>query len=258
MPFVLATLAAVCALGCAPAVLAQEARPKVTPAVVRMGTFYGGAAVQVEGVTGPDGKIIIVVRGGQVKEVFNKVGRVGPIWVNTDKVTISDVPSVLLVFSSEPITTCLTRAAIDKYGLDQVALKKQMHIESKTRDFDRIADDYFLYKAGQRTYQMNKAGIRMGQPAKDAMPYRLEFILPKAAGPGEYEIEVLECRGGEVVRNSDLSFKVVEVGFPALIAWLAARHSSAYGIIAVVVAMIAGFGIDFIAAHLFKRRIAGH
>ncbi|HZP02692.1 MAG TPA: TIGR02186 family protein [Terriglobia bacterium] len=241
-----------------PSALAQESRPRVIPETVRMGAFYGGAAVRVEGVSRSGENVIILVRGAKVKEVFNKVGRVGPIWVTTGKVTISDVPSLLLVFSPEPVGTCLTRAAIDKYGLDLPALKKQMHVESKTGDYDRIADDYFVYKIKRGTYQMDNRGIQQGQPDKNGTPYRLDFTLPKSAGPGQYEIKVLECRSHEVVRNSDLSFKVVEVGFPALIAWLAMEHSSAYGIIAVAVAMIAGFGIDFIAARLFKRKVVGH
>jgi hypothetical protein len=259
IPFALAVILAVFASWLTPAAAqAQEARVRVFPEIVRIGTFYGGARVRVEGVTGVGENIIILVRGGKVKEVFNKIGRVGPIWINTGKVTISDVPSLQLVFSSEPVGTCLTRAAIDKYGLDLPALKKQMHVESKTGDDERIADDYFVYKIKQGTYQVENRGIQQGQPDKDGTPYRLDFTLPKSAGPGQYEIKVLECRAHEVVRNSDLSLKVVEVGFPALIAWLAMEHASAYGIIAVVVAMIAGFGIDFITARLFKRKVVGH
>jgi len=236
----------------------QEARLRVSPETVNMGTFYGGATVRVEGVTGPDEKVVIVVRGGKVTEVFNKVGRVGPIWVNTGKVTISGVPSLLLAFSSEPLGACLTRAAIDKYGLDLPAIKKQMRIESKTPDYGRIADDYFLYKTKQGSYHLVNGGIRMNQPDKDGLPYTLEFVLPKSAPPGQYEISVLECRRGEVVQSSAVPIKVVEVGFSALVAWLATQHPSSYGIISVVVAMLAGFGIDFIAARLFKRKIGGH
>ena len=109
----------------------QEARLRVSPETVNMGTFYGGATVRVEGVTGPDEKVVIVVRGGKVTEVFNKVGRVGPIWVNTGKVTISGVPSLLLAFSSEPLGACLTRAAIDKYGLDLPAIHEDLSFRQR-------------------------------------------------------------------------------------------------------------------------------
>jgi uncharacterized protein (TIGR02186 family) len=236
----------------------EETRLKVTPEIVRMGAFYGGAAVRVEGVTGPDEKVVIVVRGQKVTEVFNKAGRVGPIWVNTGKVTISEVPSLLLVFSSEPVNACLTRAVIDKYGLDLPALKKQIRIESKMGDDERVADDYFRYKANQGSYRLEYGGIQMNQPNPDGLSYRLEFVLPKCAPPGQYQISVLKCRKGEVVESSDVPLKVVEVGFPSLVAWLAAQHPSSYGILSVVIALLAGFGIDFVAARVFKRRMTGH
>jgi Putative transmembrane protein (Alph_Pro_TM) len=237
---------------------AQDMKPTVTPETIRMGTFYSGDNVRVEGETGPGKKIIIVVQGGKAKEVFNKVGRVGPIWINTGKVAVSDVPSLLLVFSSEPISECLTRAAIDKYGLDRPAFKKQVSIESQSSDKDRIADDFFSYKVKRGSYQLAKAGVRMGQPDEDGRPYSLNFTMPKAAGPGEYKINVLECQGGDVVANTEVPIQIMEVGFPALISWLASKRPSTYGMISVVVAMLAGFGIDFLAARLFKRRIARH
>ena len=259
MQTALTSMLTISALWLAPAAaLPQQAGLKVTPEIVRMGAFYGGAPVRVEGVTGPDEKVVIVVRGQKLTEVFNKAGRVGPIWVNTGKVTISYVPSLLLVFSSEPVGACLTRAAIDKYGLDPPALKKQMHIQSRAQDSGRVADDNFLYKAKQGSYRLANGGVRMNQPDKDGLSYTLEFVLPKCAAPGQYQISVLECREGEVVESSDVPLKVVEVGFPALVAFLATQHSSAYGILCVVVALVAGFGIDFVAARVFKRRMVGH
>jgi hypothetical protein len=55
-----------------------------------------------------------------------------------------------------------------------------------------------------------------------------------------------------------MDLAVVEVGFPALVARLATERASLYGIISVIIAMAAGFGIDFIASRIFKRRVAAH
>jgi hypothetical protein len=241
--------------------LDQEARVRVTPEIVRMGAFYAGANVRVEGTTALDEKIIVVVRGPELTEVFNQTGRLGPIWVSTGKVAISGVPSLFLVFCSEPVNACLTRAAIDQYGLDLPALQKMMHIECKARDCRRVAEDYLLYKKMQGSYRMVNGGFRMTQPDAGGVSftsYTLDFVLPRCAAPGQYQINVLECRGGEIVTSSDVPLQVVEVGFPALIGWLASQHASSYGILSVVVALIAGLGIDFVAARLFKRGIAGH
>jgi hypothetical protein len=241
--------------------LAQHSRVRITPEIIRMGAFYGGATVRVEGVTGLEEKIIVVVRGPNVKEVFNQAGRIGPIWANIGKVTISEVPSLLLVFSSIPVAYCLPRAVIDQYGLDLVAVKKQMRIECKKADYGQVAEDYLAYKGKQGSYQLVSGTFRMtaadpGGPSYTS--YTLDFALPRSATPGLYQIRVLECREGKIVASSDVPLSVVEVGFPAMISWLASQRSSYYGILSVLVALFAGLGIDFVAARLFKRRIAGH
>jgi uncharacterized protein (TIGR02186 family) len=235
----------------------EQVRVRVTPAVVEMGTFYGGAKVKVEGIAGLGNKVVIVVRGSGASEVFNKVGRVGPIWVNTGKVTISEVPSVLLIFSSEPVSACLNRAALDSYQLDSDALRRQMRIETKVPDQD-IARDFLMLKAKRGIYRLAGGGIQTRAPIQDGLPYSLEFYLPKSVAPGIYRVSALECRNGEVAENSEVNLRVVEVGFPALVVRLAMQRPATYGLISVVIAMLAGFGIDFLAARLFKRKVAVH
>lgn len=67
---------------------------------------------------------------------------------------------------------------------------------------------------------------------------------------------VLECRKGAVATQSDVDLALVEVGFPALIAHMAKEHASVYGIGSIVIAMLAGFGIDYLASRIFKRKAA--
>jgi hypothetical protein len=49
---------------------------------------------------------------------------------------------------------------------------------------------------------------------------------------------------------------VVEVGLPAWLAAIATQRAAAYGVAAVLAAVLAGFGIDFLAALVFGRRRA--
>ena len=55
-----------------------------------------------------------------------------------------------------------------------------------------------------------------------------------------------------------MDLRVVEIGFPALVVRLAMQRPATYGLISVVIAMLAGFGIDFLAARFFKRKVAVH
>jgi hypothetical protein len=82
--------------------------------------------------------------------------------------------------------------------------------------------------------------------------------MPRSAKPGKYQVSVLDCRNGEVDKQSDADLGLVEVGFPALVARLAKEQASLYGIMSIIIAMVAGFGIDFIASRIFKRKAAVH
>ena len=257
-PFVVALQFLVLALLARNVAALEPLAMKITPAAIELGTFYGGAKVHVAGIAVADSRIIIVVRGPSTAEVFNKLGRVGPIWVNTGKVTISAVPALLLVFSSEPLSSCLSSAAIDRYELDPKSLKTHMQFETKGPDHNAIADDFLAFKTHQGNYRFDSIGVQMGALNQQALPYSLDFDMPKTAGPGKYQVSALECRGLQVVGQTQVDLAVVEVGFPALIATLASKHASLYGFLAVLIAMSAGFGIDSFASRIFRRKVVTH
>ena len=259
---------------------AFPATVKVTPPVVEMGTFYGGRKLRVEGRVVAGSKVVVIVRGKDVKELFNRVGRVGPVWINTGRVSVSGVPSLLLVFSSEPVCDCLCRQAMDDCMCDVEAIKKQVRIEPQQEATDSIAEDFLKLKLRQGNYQMSGGGVRVGgavqaldatssvamaseaaevPPSTDGTePYLLEFTWPKSAAVGTYEIRVHACRDSLVKETATVPLKVVEVGFPAMITSLARGHASTYGIVSIIIAMLAGFGIDFVTSRIFKKKIAAH
>ncbi len=236
----------------------EPAKVEVTPSTVKTGTFYGGAKMRIAGMASAGNKIIVVVRGPSAARVFNKLGRVGPIWVNTGKVTISGAPSLLMIFSSAPLNACLNSAVLDQYQLDLASLKKQVQTDAKAEDRDRLAYDFLAFKAKQGDYRLNSVSVHLGAASPEGLPYSLDFQMPRSATSGKYQVSVLECRDGEVVNHADVELAVVEVGFPALIASMAREHSSFYGFISVIIAMAAGFGIDFVASHVFERKVAAH
>ena len=264
----------------AQAFASSPATVKVTPSVIEMGTFYGGAKVRVEGTVPSGSKVVVIVRGEEVTELFNRVGRVGPIWINTGKISVSGVPSLLLLFSSEPISNCLCRRAMDDCLGDADAIKKQIQIKPREKAASSVAEDFLKLKVRQGNYQMSGGGVQIGGATQaldgtaslaiaseavqnpplegGAVPYSLEFTWPKSAAVGTYEIRVHACRDGEVQESSVVPLKVVEIGFPAMITSLARSHASAYGIVSIIIAMLAGFGIDFIASRIFKKKIAAH
>jgi len=104
---------------------------RLTPERIEKHTLFGGVQVRIEGTALPDTKVIVVVRGMDVEEAFNRKGRVGPIWVNVAKLRVYAIPSLFLCFSPEPVAALLKPEYIDKYQLDEAAIKRQMRINPK-------------------------------------------------------------------------------------------------------------------------------
>lgn len=231
---------------------------KLVPPAVEMGLLYSGVQMRLEGTVRAGSKAVAVVRGGNREEVFNRKGKVGPIWVNVGKVRVSGVPSLFLRFTSEPLRSFLGRAAIDQYQLDESAIKNQMRIQPDA-DKDSIVEGWLTLKTKEGAYALIRDGVKMGTEGPAGVPYAVEFHWPQKAPPARYQVWVYECRNGEVTGVSRAELPVVKVGFPDWLARLASGRASLYGGVAVLAAALAGFGIDFLAALVFgKKRAARH
>jgi hypothetical protein len=242
------------------ALASSAAEPSVTlsPAVIEMGPFYGGARVKIEGIVAPGSQVAVVVRGADVEEVFNKKERMGPIWINGEKVHVSGVPSLFLCYTSVPLNQLLGRRALDENQLDESAIRAQMVIAPASPDHDALRSDYLALKRSQGTFGVVEGAVTVGRAMGLGVPFTLSLPWPKRAVPASYDVRVYECRDGEVLAQARAALEVKEVGIPADLANLAKERASLYGALCVLLAMAAGFGIDFIVMKFGRRNLSGH
>jgi len=241
----------------------QPAIPPVTlqlsPETIEMGAFYNGAPIRMEGTAPAGSKVMVILRGASKDELFNRKGRVGPIWINVDKVHVTGTPSLFLRFSSEDVHTFLDRETIDTFALDELSIKKRMHVRTNQGEPDpqyreQITNSYLDLKKGDGSYRRVADRVHVADQGNGTTHYTLAFNWPKSAPPGVYQVEVYACRENAIVGRTGTVLRLVEVGFPAFVANLAHTHPYSYGLFAVVLAVIAGFGIDALASRLRGKR----
>jgi hypothetical protein len=238
--------AAVC-LGAARAE-GQDLSIRLTPEVIQMGTFASGARLRIEGTVAANAQAVVVITGRDTDEIFNRKGRVGPIWVNSGKVQVAGVPSLFLAFSPAPLGAFLGREAIERWQLDEAAIKRRVRVRPAAADRPAVRDGYVALKVEEGSYRAVTDAVRMEKGAGGAATYAVELLWPKTAPPGSYQATVYECRDKAVTRAVSTSVEVREVGLAAGMRHLADDHAPLYGAIAVVVMMALGFGIDFLVA----------
>jgi putative transmembrane protein Alph_Pro_TM len=251
---------------------------KLSPGQVRMGAFYNGSRMRIEGTAPAGSRVLVVIRGEEKDEIFNRKGRVGPIWLNTDKVHITNVPALFLSYGSDDVRSLLDGAVVDQYQVDEAAIKQRMScrvhckctltkthsagskhlactgVEPDARDGELLRANYLKLKADEGSYQTFPRAVRMAADAAGGARYSLEFLWPRKAPPGTYQVAVYAVRNRAIIAQAGTQLPVVEVGFPAFMARLASEHPWFYGLLAVVAAVVAGFGIDAIAVQLRKPR----
>jgi hypothetical protein len=201
-------------------------------------------------------KIIIAVVGSEREERFNTKARFGPVWLAAGRVRISGAPSLFLRFSTEPVTAMLSPGDIARRHLDEASMTARIRIEPPSPDNRGsavIEESYIALKKSEGTYSFGSGGVVMENPG-DCERYALKLRWPKRAPPATYQVRVYEVRDGSIAREASVPVSVVRTGFPAWIAELAENRASLYGVAAVLIGALAGFGIDFITTRVFGRK----
>lgn len=238
-----------------------ETEPKpisisLSPDEVQIDMSYGGARVRAEGQASAGSKVVVVVRGPDREETFNRKVRMGPIWVSSGKVHVSRAPTLFLAFSPEPLDRFLGPGVIQEHELSEAALMDRIEIDGGREGADSsvLREHYLALKRGRGTYRTVTGGVEIEETDRPQAAYSVNFDWPKTAPPEEYQVTAYECRGGEVVNQASTALRLVKVGVPADIYALAMQRPSIYGVIAIVLAMGAGLGMDFLAQRISGRR----
>ena len=193
-----------------PDILTAQATPpsvKLSPETIQMGAFYNGTSVRIEGDAPPSSSMLVIIRGNEKDEFFNKKGRVGPIWINTDKIHIGGVPSVFLSFSSADIHSFLDRASIDADQLDEASIKSHLVCRSHCKCLDGqhkgresiasctgikpdpayedlIRNSYMALKSDDGSYQSRPGTVKLSGSTADTTRYVLDLDWPKKYAAG--------------------------------------------------------------------------
>jgi hypothetical protein len=151
------------------------------------------------------------------------------------------------------VSDFLQPEAIEKYMLDLAALKKQIRIEPREMDRDILRAEYLKLKSSENSYRFINDAVKTGEPGRDGVPYAIDLDWPRTAPPGDYEVVVYEFRNGSIAGEFHAPLKVDRVGFPAFMVSLAKNRAELYGGLSVILAVLAGFGMDSLVAALRRK-----
>jgi uncharacterized protein (TIGR02186 family) len=211
--------------------------------LVAITTGFVGTDVLLFGAIEGTGDVVVVVRGPPRTEIVRRKARIAGIWINEREMVFNNAPSFYVVASAKPLSDVLSPVARVRHeiGLDFLHLvPARAAAPQEVEEFRRALirnkqrDELYLEETGKVSF----LGARL---------FRTRIYFPSNVPTGTYTADVFLVRDGNVVSAQSTPLVVGKVGFGAELFDFAHRRPMLYGILAVVVALSAGWmaGVAF-------------
>ena len=205
--------------------------------LIAITTGFTGASVVLFGATEGRGDIIAVVRGPERETKVWRKGKVAGIWVNAESVTFSNVPSFYALAASRPLDGLVAPGPAALYRIGTANLKLQAKSPATPEEATRFGAALIA--------EHQRDGLFAANPSKIAFLgerlFRATIAFPANVPTGTYIVEIFLVRDRDVVSGQTTPLVVSKVGIDAEVSDFATRQAAAYGAIAVLGALVAGW-----------------
>lgn len=235
------------AAGAARPASAQDLVADLSNHLIAISTDFTGTEVVLFGALDEPGDIAVVVRGPAEDVVVREKERVLGIWVNTTSVTFLGVPSFYRVASSVPLPQIADESTLRRHGIGLQHLRLAVGESSDLDEAEVSAFHDALIRSRQRD---GVFGVGSGQVAfLGGRLFRTRLDFPASVPTGQYIVSVYLIRDGAVVDAQTTPLVVSKIGLGADIYAYAQRQAAAYGLLAIFIAVAAGW----LASVVFRR-----
>ncbi|MBX7492258.1 TIGR02186 family protein [Qipengyuania sp. 1NDW9] len=204
-----------------------------------------GAVLDPAGRAGQDYDIVVVLKGPAEPIRLREKERFAGVWVNADSNDFRSVPSYFAVASSRPISDIVDdkTAAIYEFGTRYIQLSPSGSIDPQEQL--RFALGLVDLKRRQGLYKEDFGGVQISE----GVLYQARISLPSNVTTGTYSAETFAVTRGRVIASAVAEVEVRKVGFERFVEVSANEWGLAYGLIAVLISVLMGWG----AGRLFAR-----
>jgi len=206
--------------------------------LVAITTGFTGTELLLFGSIDEDGDVIVVVHGPTSGITVRKKDRVAGVWVNTEALGFEEAPSFYHVAMTEGAATGLPDPVLRRHqiGTDFIRMVPTEQTSEERVDTYRAA----LIRNKQRgeLYSSEPGEIEM----RGQRLFRTSVFFPANVPIGQYVIETLLARNGEIVSAQTTPLFISKIGAGADIFRVANTYPALHGLVAVLIAVLAGLG----------------
>ena len=213
---------------------------------IKIETNFVGKEVIIFGILNDNQETIMTIKGPEKNALIQKKERILGFWFNTKKITYNQIPSIFFIASSNEIEDILPTSTIIKEELSFDYL-----LENKTSQRNFISDiSLDTWKDNFVRIKKNKNLFKEYNIEKiDNKLFQTRIFFPAKSIPGEYKVNVYQIKNNLILNNKEKIITLKKSGVGSQIYNFAHKNAAAYGLFAIIFAVLSGF----LAATLFRR-----
>ncbi len=192
--------------------------------------------------------IVVIVRGPQQSITVREKERIAGIWANRNSWAFDDAYGFLAILSNRPLADITSESARDEFG---IGLTRQSFTASNGNgafnNEQRLTFSEALLRQMQarQLYSQNEEGVEF---LSDAL-FTARIAVPAYVPVGTFEADIMLFGDGALLAQQTVQLDVHKTGFEQFTYTLATEQPLIYGIVAVILAVLAGW----LASVMFKR-----
>ena len=213
---------------------------------IKIETNFIGKEVIIFGILNDNQETIMTIKGPEKNALIQKKERILGFWFNTKKITYNQIPSIFFIASSNEIEDVLPTSTIIKEELSFDYL-----LENKTSQRNFISDiSLDTWKSNFVRIKKNKNLFKEYKIENiDNKLFQTRIFFPAKSIPGEYKVNVYQIKDNLILNKKEKVITLKKSGIGNQIYNFAHKNAAAYGIFAIIFAVLSGF----LAATLFRR-----
>ncbi len=236
-------------VACAAQPAAAQLEADLSSHLISITSNFTGTELLLFGAADGPGDIVVVVQGPRETLTVRRKQRVAGVWLNGRAVSFSDVPAYYAVASSRPLAQTVPTTTRAQYRMGGEFLAFSVAAGTQNIAGAELA-------AFREALVRNKRSASLYFEAEGSVTFvgerlfRTNIVIPSTAPDGTYNVNIYLIRNQRVIDQKTTPLSINKAGLERAVHDMAHQQPAAYGVIAIAIAIVAGWG----AGVVFRRR----
>ena len=204
---------------------------------IEIDSNFAGTSILLFGATDVVGDVVVSVRGPEEPVVVRRKRQSAGVWINQEAIAFRNVPGYYFVAASRPLEEIAPAEFLDRKQLGSERLLLEAIWFDTSGDADEFRAALHRHRERDSLYKSAPGTVEF----IDERLFRTTIDLPAHVPTGDYVVEATLVMGGEVLSTRTDAFSIEKAGFSADISTFARTDEALYGVIAIALALVAGW-----------------